>query len=324
MNPVISALKNFSRLGFSILPTPIHKLERLSDMLGASIYCKRDDLTGFAMGGNKTRKLDFLMAEALNQGKDTLVSVGANQSNFCRIAAGYGAAVGFDVHLILGGKKPDRPTGNLLLDTMFGAAIHHVDTKDWDAWEERAGEIKKELEAQGKKVYSLPVGGSTPIGALGYVAAMAEIMEQSEDMGIEFQTMIHATASAGTQTGLVVGKAASGWAGNIMGIAVAKNRPQLEDEIKALADQTASLLGAEYNPADISVDDAYIGEAYADRTEKAAEAIELFARREGIILDYVYSGKGAAGVIDYARRGRFDKNENILFIHTGGNIELFE
>jgi L-cysteate sulfo-lyase len=207
---------------------------------------------------------------------------------------------------------------------MFGATIHHVDTKDWDAWEDRAEELKKELEKEGKKVYSLPVGGSTPTGALGYVAAMGEIMEQGENMGIEFQTLIHPTSSVGTQTGLVVGKAISGWAGNIIGIAVVKNKPQLEDEIKALADQTASLLGVEYNPADISVDDAYLGEEYAARTEKGTEAIELFARREGIVLDHVYSGKGAAGMIDYARHGRFGKNENILFIHTGGNIELFE
>lgn len=324
MHPVVSVLKNFPRLDFSLLPTPIHKLERLSTMLGANIYCKRDDLTGFAMGGNKTRKLDFLIAEALDQGKDTLIGVGANQSNFCRMAAGYGVAVGLDVHLVLGGKKPEKATGNLLLDTLFGASLHHVDSKNWDTWEDRAMELKKELEDQGKNVYYLPVGGSTPTGALGYVAAMAEITEQSKRMGIEFQTLFHASSSAGTQTGLVVGKAMSGWTGNIMGIAVAKNKAQLEHEIKALADQTALRLGVDYDPADISIDDAYLGDDYSARTYKGTKAIELFARREGIILDHVYSGKAAAAMIDYARHGRFEKNENILFIHTGGNIELFE
>ena len=324
MNPAISALKSFTNLGFSMLPTPIHKLARLSDMLGANIYCKRDDLTGFAMGGNKTRKLDFLISEALNQGKDTLISVGANQSNFCRIAAGYGAAVGLDVHLVLGGQKPEKATGNLLLDTLFGATMHHVDTRDWDEWEKWAWELKTELEVRGKKVYLLPVGGSTPTGALGYVAAMVEMIKQSETMGIEFKTLIHASSSAGTQTGLVVGKAICRWDGNIVGMAVAKNKSQLQDNIKTLAGETAALLGVEYNPADIFVDDTYVGAEYADRTEKAKEAIALFARREGIVLDHVYSGKAAAGVIDYARRGRFGKNENVLFIHTGGNIELFE
>ena len=324
MNNAAQTLKQFPRLNFSILPTPIHKLERLSEMLGSNLYCKRDDLTGFAMGGNKTRKLDFLIAEALEQGNDTIVGVGANQSNFCRMAAGCGVAAGFDVHLVLGGKKPDKDTGNLLLDKMFGAAIHHVDTKDWDAWEDSAMELKNQLEAQGKKVYYLPVGGSTPTGALGYVAAMAEIVEQSKNMGIEFQTLIHASSSAGTQTGLIVGKAVSGWTGNITGIGVAKNKYKLEQEIKSLADQTARLLGVEYKPSDIFVDDSYLGEEYSARTKKGTEAIELFARKEGIILDHVYSGKAAAAMIDYARNGQFGRNENILFIHTGGNIEIFE
>ncbi len=324
MDLISSALKRFPKLNFSILPTPIHRLERLSDMLGADLYCKRDDLTGFAMGGNKNRKLDFLIAEALEQGKDTVIGVGANQSNFCRMAAGCSAAAGLDVHLVLGGKKPEKDTGNLLLDKLFGAVIHHVDTKDWDAWEEQGKELKKDLEAQGKKVYYLPVGGSTPTGALGYVSAMDEIVKQSISMGVEFQTVIHASSSAGTQSGLVIGKAMSGWTGDITGIGVAKNKLQLEQDIKELSGQTANLLDTEYNPADIFVDDSYAGEEYGARTEKGTEAIELFAQKEGIILDHVYSGKAAAAMIDYARKGRFGKNDNVLFIHTGGNIEIFE
>ena len=324
MKKIDYALQAFPSLNLSVLPTPITKLEKLSQLLGANLYCKRDDLTGFAMGGNKTRKLDFLIAQALDQGKDTLIAVGANQSNFCRIAAGYGAASDMEVHLMLGGKKPATSTGNLLLDHLFGANIHHVDTMNWDEWESRAVDLEVKLTSQGKNVCRLPVGGSTPIGALGYVNAMNEIYEQSKDESIEFTTIIHTTGSAGTQAGLIVGKAMSAWQGNIIGMAVAKDSSRLEKEIKVLSDKTAALLNVEYDQEDIVVEDNYLGREYAARTEKGTEAIELFSRMEGIILDHVYSGKAAAGMIDYARKGRFQEGENILFIHTGGNIEIFE
>lgn len=316
--------KTFKKLNYSILPTPIHKLENLSKYLNANIYCKRDDLTGFAFGGNKTRKLDYLIYEAVEKEADTIVAVGAYQSNFCRIASAYGAACGLDVRLVLGGKKPEKATANLMLDYLFGADVSDVDSFEWNDWEERAKQLTEELKAKGKKVYYMPIGGSTKTGALGYVDCMKEIKEYSETNGTEFKQIFHATGSAGTQSGLVSGKALTGWQGLINGIAITKNSEQIKKEVKQLAEETGKLLEVTIKDEDIIVDDNYIGEAYGLETEAAKEAIKLFAKFEGILLDNVYSGKAASGMIDYIRKGKISKEENILFIHTGGNIQLFK
>ncbi len=316
--------KTFKKLNYSILPTPIHKLENLSKYLNANIYCKRDDLTGFAFGGNKTRKLDYLIYEAVEKEADTIVAVGAYQSNFCRIASAYGAACGLDVRLVLGGKKPEKATANLMLDYLFGADVSDVDSFEWNDWEERAKQLTEELKAKGKKVYYMPIGGSTKTGALGYVDCMKEIKEYSEANGTEFKQIFHATGSAGTQSGLVSGKALTGWQGLINGIAITKNSEQIKKEVKQLAEETGKLLEVTIKDEDIIVDDNYIGEAYGLETEAAKEAIKLFAKFEGILLDNVYSGKAASGMIDYIRKGKISKEENILFIHTGGNIQLFK
>lgn len=324
MSEIREKLEPFPRLHNSLTPTPVHKLGRLSGEYGVNVYCKRDDLTGFGFGGNKTRKLDFLLAQALEQHCDTLIAIGANQSNFCRVAAAYGVASGMKVHLVLGGKKPDIPTGNLRLDHLLGVTCRHVDSPDWDTWAEEAEKLESRLASQGGKVYRLPVGGSTPRGALGYVDAFGEILADQQRLGVEFDAIIHASSSAGTQAGLVVGRAISGWTGRIIGISVAKLKMELENNVLDLARATAAQIDAEIDPAGIVVDDGYIGECYAARTPGCTEAVELFARRFGIFLDYVYTGKAAAALIDYLRQARFDKNSNVLFIHTGGNIELFE
>ncbi|MCE1165808.1 MAG: D-cysteine desulfhydrase family protein [Bacteroidetes bacterium] len=317
-------LKKFNRLSYSLLPTPVHKLENLSKFFGANIYCKRDDMTGFAFGGNKTRKLDFLIAEAIAQKADTLVCVGANQSNFCRIASAYGAACGLNVELVLGGKKPAVNTGNLLLDYLFGAKITHIDSEDWDVWENEAIKISEELRKKGKKVYWMPIGGSTATGALGYVECMSEIMDYSRKNKIHFEGIIHPTGSAGTQSGLVVGKKIFGYEGNIIGMAVTKNTHQLTEEVISLSRETAHMLETDIDDGTVIVDDNFIGKCYGAHTRKAEDAIKLFARKEGILLDYVYSGKAASGMLDYIRKKHFSKNSNILFIHTGGNIQLFK
>ncbi|MFC1636942.1 1-aminocyclopropane-1-carboxylate deaminase/D-cysteine desulfhydrase [Planctomycetota bacterium] len=317
-------LKPFPRLNNSLLPTPVHRLDCLSDEYGVNVYCKRDDLTGFGFGGNKTRKLDFLLAEARALGCDTLITIGANQSNFCRMAAAYGVASGMEVHLVLGGKQPDSPTGNLRLDHLLGVTCHHVDSSDWDRWAEEAEKLETKLTSQGKKVYRMPVGGSTPRGALGYVDAFAEIIADQSRLGVEFDAIIHASSSAGTQAGLVVGRAIADWRGSVIGISVAKPQTELEKDVLDLAQTTAAEIDARVDPASIIVDDSYVGEGYAIRTPGCEEAVALFARRLGIFLDYVYTGKAAAGLIDTLRKGRFDKGANVLFIHTGGNIELFE
>jgi len=317
-------LKSFPRLHHSLLPTPVHRLDWLADEYGVNVYCKRDDLTGFGFGGNKTRKLDFLLAEACDQGCNTLIAIGANQSNFCRMAAAYGVACALEVHLVLGGKEPDKPTGNLRLDHLLGVTCHHVDSTDWATWAEEAERLESELTSKGKKVYRMPVGGSTPRGALGYVDAFAEIIADQSRLGVEFEAIIHASSSAGTQAGLIVGRAMANWHGDIIGISVAKPKHELEKEVLDLAKATAAEIDTCVDPSSIIVDDSYIGEGYAIRTPGCEEAVALFARKMGIFLDYVYTGKAAAGLIDALRKGRFDKGANVLFIHTGGNIELFE
>lgn len=317
-------LSRFTRLYNSLLPTPVHRLDCLSDEFGVNVYCKRDDLTGFGFGGNKTRKLDFLLPDALGLGCDTLIAIGANQSNFCRMAASYGVAGGMEVHLVLGGKQPKNPSGNLRLDHLLGVVCHHLDSSNWDDWACEAEELEGKLAAKGRKVYRMPVGGSTALGALGYVDAFAEIMQDQARLGVEFDAILHASSSAGTQAGLVTGQAASDWGGHIIGISVAKPQAELEKEVLDLSRQTAALIGISVDASNIAVDDGYIGEGYAAKTPGCAEAVALFAQHIGIFLDFVYTGKAAAALIDYLRKGRFDKDANVLFIHTGGNIQLFE
>ncbi|MGD8501246.1 MAG: D-cysteine desulfhydrase family protein [Phycisphaerales bacterium] len=324
MSAIEERLRRFPRLHNSLVPTPVHRLDYLSDEYGVNVYCKRDDLTGFGFGGNKTRKLDFLLADALSLGCDTLIAIGANQSNFCRMAAAYGVAGGMEVHLVLGGAEPENPTGNLRLDHLLNVSCHHIDSSDWDSWAYEAEKLEKELTSLGRRVYRMPLGGSTSRGALGYVDAFSEIMADQSRLGVEFDAVIHASSSAGTQAGLVVGRAVSGWRGSIIGISVAKPQALLQKDVLDLAQTTAAEIDAEVDPSGITADDGYVGQGYAFRTPGCEEAVALFARRLGIFLDYVYTGKAAAALIDYLRKGRFDNGANVLFIHTGGNIELFE
>ncbi len=311
------------RSSLSILPTPLHRLDRLSRDLGVSIFCKRDDLSGFAFGGNKTRKLDYLLIDAEAQGVDTVIAVGACQSNFCRVAAAAGAVRGYEVHLVLGGPGAGSHAGNLYLDSLFGAAIHYVDSEDWGVWEAEALRLEKDLASKGRRVYALPVGGSTPVGALGYVNAMCEIMEDSLRMRAAFDVIVHATSSGGTQAGLLVGRALTGWKGVIMGVGVTKHSKTLQDEVLDLAQRTARVFEVEVHRPDVIIDETHQGAGYGRRTEQAEEAIRMFATREGILLDHVYTGKAAAALVEYCRKGRFEKGQNVLFLHTGGNAELF-
>lgn len=343
-------LNKFPRLSLSILPTPIHRLNILSKEFSLNIFCKRDDLTGFAFGGNKSRKIDFLIADAINKKTDTIVTIGANQSNFCRIMACAGKIYGFEVHLVLAGRKPKIPTGNLLLDHLFGAIIHHPfigGTDDWDLLEQESKILTQELTKKGKKVYWLPAGGSTPIGALGYVECFFEIMDYSQQTGTYFDVIIHSSSSGGTQAGLIVGKELALWKGKIIGIGVDKTKEEIKEKVYKLAVETGKLVGLNNIKSDaVIVDNSYKGEKYGARTKECEEAIKLFAQREGILLDYVYSGKAGAGLLDYAKRGLFEAHPlapspregehkilplgedlglapNILFIHTGGNVQLF-
>ena len=324
MPQISSLLSKFTPESISLLPTPLHRLDKLSADLHCNIYIKRDDLTGFVLGGNKTRKFDFLVPDARRQGCDTMIGIGANQSNFCRILAGIGTRYGFDIQLVLNGKKPEKPTGNLLVDHMLGATVHHVDTTDSAVRMAAAQSLRDQLTAQGRKVYFLPPGGSIPMGALGYTAAWEELLQDFENQNLQVDKIVHASSSAGTQAGLVLGQSILPWNGQIIGMSVDTPEAQLRDDITRLASAAGEMIGAKFNPDTIHIDTSYIGPGYGKRTPECEEAVSLFARLEGIFLDYVYSGKAAAGLIDYCRSGKIRADENVVFLHTGGNIELFE
>jgi D-cysteine desulfhydrase family pyridoxal phosphate-dependent enzyme len=315
-------LKSFPKLSLSILPTPCHRLNFLSEKYGVDIYCKRDDMTGFGFGGNKSRKLEFLIGEAREHDCDTLVTSGGIQSNFCRLTAAAGAANEMSVHLILGGGRPAEATGNVFLDKMLGAQIYYVTSSDWNDWEAKSKKIAADLADTGRKVFRIPIGGSVPVGVAGYTAAFLEIMKDQTRLNTSFDQIIHASGSGGTQAGLVAGKELTGWPGRISGISVAMDKETLEKRVFELALKTASLLGGRVNRKSVQVDDGFIGDGYATRTTGSEKAIELFARREGIFLDHVYTGKAANALLDWLEKGALS-GQRVLFIHTGGQVELF-
>jgi len=317
-------LCGFPKVDFSITPTPCHRLNRLSKRYGVEMYCKRDDMTGFGFGGNKARKLEFLIGDAIHRGCDTVVTCGGIQSNFCRLTSAIGAAYGLSVHLVLGGGMPDTPRGNLLLDEMLGARIHFVRSDDWNEWEREADNITEKLRSKGTKVFRMPIGGSVPLGVAGYMMVFDEIMRDQERLGIVFDHIIHASSSGGTQVGLILGKFISGWMGEITGVSVAIPSHELKKIIKRLIQETSELLKLNSTPPDetIQIEDRFIGDGYAIFTDGAKNAIDIFSRYEGIFLDRVYTGKAGDALISWLENGRL-KGKNILFLHTGGQVELF-
>ena len=285
-------------------------------------------MTGFAFGGNKTRKLDYLIKDALKNGYDSIVTFGSNQSNWCRMTSAAGSVCGLDVHLILAGLKPKKPTANLKLDLLSGAKIIHINTEEEQLLEEASLEQVENLKKEGYKPYYLAVGGSNALGALGYVNAFCEILEFSEKTDVCFSKIIVATGSSGTQAGLIAGQLLSGWEGSVIGMSVSRKREEQQEKVLKVVMDTCQLLNSPCE-TDIAkklttVDDNYLGEGYRMNTKDCEKAIELFAVEEGIFLDEVYTGKAAAGFIDYLNIGKISKSENILFLHTGGNIQLFE
>lgn len=314
---------DFPRLGLSCRPTPFTRLNGISSILGREIWCKRDDLTGFAFGGNKVRKIDYLMADAIGKGCDTVIAIGAAQSNFCRVAAAAGAVLNLRTLLILGGPFPGRPTANLLLDHLCGAEITMLPGEDWTEWLESAWKTKLNLEAAGSKVYLFPVGGSTPVGALAYVEAFLEMISDAEKSGVEISTIFHASSSGGTQAGLITGAALASWEGTVIGIGVARDGGTLASEVADLHRNTASILGAPWEPSRVLVEDGYLGEGYGRDTPACAEARQIFLEKEGIVLDDVYTGKAAAALLDYGRRDLLPDDGVTVFLHTGGGIKIF-
>jgi D-cysteine desulfhydrase len=318
-------LERLARVSLANLPTPIDELPRLSQELGGPrLLVKRDDQTGLATGGNKTRKLEFLIAEALAEGADMVITAGAAQSNHCRQTAAAAARMGLDSALVLGGEPPSTPpTGNLLLQQLFGAQIYWTGP---DRRGERLEEIANQLRADGRRPYIIPYGGSNAIGATGYVLAMQELSEQLGGLGVD--RIVFASSSCGTQAGMVVGARATGFGGEIIGIRIDKGEAG-DDlyplQLARLGNETASHVGldADITPGDFLVVQDYLGAGYGVVGELEREAIRLAARLEGLILDPVYTGRAMGGLIDMIRRGVIGPDETVLFWHTGGTPALF-
>jgi len=306
------------RVPLAVLPTPLEPLPRLSEALrGPRLFVKRDDLTGLAGGGNKTRKLEYVLAQAAAQDADTLVTVGALQSNHCRQTAAAAARHGLRCVVVLRGHPPEDVTGNLLLDHLLGARV--VFSGDRPR-EQVMDEVVAEERAAGRRPYPIPLGASTPLGALGYVRAMLEVVEQAKAMRVSFERIIVASSSGGTQAGLILGARLAGFEGEVLGISVDLEKEALRARVADIATGAARLLGEShrFEAEAVSVNDDYLGGGYAVMGEPEREAIRTFARREGLLLDPVYTGRAAAGMLDLIRRGAIRPDETILFWHTGG------
>lgn len=324
-------LARYPRIRLGHYPTPLEFLPNLTRTLdGPDIYIKRDDCTGLATGGNKTRKLEFLVADALQQKADILITQGAVQSNHARQTAAAAAVMGMQCKILLEERVQDAnddyaESGNVMLDRLLGAEIVErlpAGTDMATAMQDLAAQLRK----QGHRPYVIPGGGSNAIGALGYVACAQELLQQSFDMGLRIDHVVHATGSAGTQAGLVAGFAASNSAVPVYGIGVRAPRAQQEENVWKLALATLDYMGVPesvLDRSDVVANSDYVGQGYGIATDAMIEAIQLAARADAILLDPVYSGKGMAGLIDLIRKGHFKKGENIVFIHTGGTAGLY-
>lgn len=322
-------LARFPRIRLGHLPTPLEPLENLSRHLGGPrLWIKRDDATGLSTGGNKTRKLEFLMAEALAMKADVVITQGATQSNHARQTAAAAAKLGMACHILLedrtGSTDPSYVgNGNVLLDHLHGATVERRAGGSDMAAEMDA--VAARLAADGRKPYVIPGGGSNPLGALGYVNAALELVAQSTDRGLRIDHLVHATGSAGTQAGLVAGLHGLNSPIRLLGIGVRAPRDKQEAMVHALANRTWELLGhrGEVPREAVRANCDYVGGGYGVPTPGMVEAVTLLARTEGILLDPVYSGKGMAGLIDLVRQGHFEKDHNVVFLHTGGAVALF-
>jgi D-cysteine desulfhydrase family pyridoxal phosphate-dependent enzyme len=329
MASALAALMSFPQITLAPAATPLEPLDRLRAALGAGcprLFIKRDDLLAFGMGGNKVRKMQTVAAEAMAAGADTLITCGGVQSNHARVTAAAGAALGLDVVLVLN-RPPDAPptdprgAGNERLDRLFGAEIRYVTSR-----EARAGAMEAvadERRAAGRRPFVVPLGASTPVGAIGFARGVAEVVAA----GLKPDAIVHSTSSGGTQAGLVAGCALFGMSARVVGISADDSPAMLAPVVRELLDGIGARLAA--RPATVGADrpidirDAYVGEGYGRPTPASTDAATLVARREGIVLDPVYTAKAMAGLIDLVRRGDFDAAETVLFWHTGGTPGYF-
>ncbi len=323
MNFLTDTIPRYS-LGF--FPTPLMRLQNLESLLGGPrLFMKRDDQTGLGLGGNKTRKLEYFLGDAVAKGADCIITAGAAQSNHCRQTAAAAASCGMECHLALGGSAPENVNGNLLLDKLFGAHLH------WSG-EKRKGEnmakIAEDLEGNGKNSYIIPYGGSNEIGATGFVAAMHELHLQLRSMGEAISHIVFASSSGGTHSGMLLGRAELNESYKLIGINIDKDETfgmPLQEYILLLSGKTAGHLGSRhtFTDTDIDLNCDYFGKGYGVIGELEQAAIALTARHEGILLDPVYTGRAMGGLLDMIRNGRFSSDDSVLFWHTGGSPALF-
>jgi len=325
------SLSHFRRVRFAHLPTPLERMDRLRALLGPecpTLYVKRDDCTGLAFGGNKTRKLEFLMGDALAQGANAVISFGAIQSNHARQTAAAAAKLGLLCDLILidmveREKEAYSTSGNVLLDRLLGARMHVV---TGDKASGKLQEILSEHKRTGRKVYVVPMGGSNAVGSLGYVEAFGEIQTQAARLDLKVDAIVHASSSCGTQAGLIAGAVLENSTTKIMGVNVyKKSGSDIAASAHALALETLELAGGVLGEIStrVHVIDGYQGEAYGQPTDTMREAVLMAAQTEGLLLDPVYSGKAMAALVGHVRRGKFSREQTVVFLHTGGSAGLF-
>jgi D-cysteine desulfhydrase family pyridoxal phosphate-dependent enzyme len=324
------------RVPLATLPTPLHDATRLRAALGGPgtaprILIKRDDLTGLALGGNKARKLEFLVADAVKHGASVLITTGATQSNHARMTAAAARVTGMECHLVLTSKSGAPPLqGNLLLDRVYGARVHHVPAPDdpklaLGSDEAKVREVESALRAAGKTPYVIAVGGSSPVGTLGYTLATAELVEQLSAMEVMPSRLYYASGSRGTQAGLTLGAVACDAPYRLYGVAVSTGEPEKTQRALNAANGAAAILGipTRVDLDDLFTDSSFIGEGYGIPTRECIETIALLARTEGILLDPCYTGKAMAGLIAHVRAGELKPAETVVFLHTGGAPGLF-
>lgn len=330
----VPLLDRLPRARLATLPTPLEPGPRLPDptSAGVNLWVKRDDLTGLGVGGNKARKLEFLCGDAVATGARSLVTVGAAQSNHCRMTAAAGAVLGLEVHLVLSGDRPEHAAGNQLLAAMFGAQMHFTGAppSHWGELEVVREALADQLAEDGAAPYSIPIGGSTALGAVGYVVAFAEIADQCAAAGLRPAAIVHTSSSGGTHAGLVAGRAIARALGHdvpeVLAIGVAKGVNIGWPDVAEMATETLALLGRSdvvVDPADVVLDPRWIGDDYGVPTDAADDAIGWAAHHGGWVLDRTYSGKGFAGLLGSAAEGRWAPGSDVVFIHTGGVPAVF-
>ncbi len=319
-------IETLPRFSLAEFPTPVHHLKALSQAAGGpDLFMKRDDLTSLGMGGNKTRKLEYLIGEALEQGKDTLVTAGGLQSNHCRLTAAAARKAGLSCNLVLNGTPPENPNGNLILDRIFGAKVHYCERNERD---DRLYGLGEELEAEGKRPYVIPVGGSNAVGSVGYVNAFLELLAQLAQMEIEPDAIVFATSSGGTQAGLTLGARLAGFKGEVLGMSIDQTKTGNEPfppVLTGIANKTAERIGSDIRltEEDFTLNCDYLGAGYAVPGDLEFNAIRDLALHEAILLGPVYTARAMGGLLDLVKKGYFTKEQTVLFWHTGGTPELF-